>query len=396
MIIMYYIGIDIAKEFNYVGIFNETNVLMTTHLKFDNSKTGFKRVSEYLKSNKVRTTNCIIFMESTGPYHLNLFHYLHGKGFKVSVINPALTRSVSYAIAKGSKNDKVDCLKIVTAAQIYNCEPTAPVLECYSELRKLTRERDFLVKQQSDYKRNLICLLDQSFPEYLGEIFPDLNNNTAFHLLEHYQTATDFARANLDKLTEYLIKYSKGKYRAETAKQIKSIAKSSISKKSNTKLDSHIISAIVLSLKTVREQIKLLEDLISESAVVKESPLTTIPGFGLIISATILAETGDINRFKNADHFVSYAGLGILDNESGNKFKRKRISKHGNENIRNVVYIAAQVCATTHLDPYFDAKLIEYKQRMSHKEAVIVLSRKMLRIAFSIMKNNTEYTSPKI
>ncbi len=147
---------------------------MTTHLKFDNSKTGFKRVSEYLKSNKIKTTNCIIFMEATGHYHLNLFYYLHDKGFKVSVINPALTRS------------------------------------------------------------------------------------------------------------------------------------------------------------------------------------------------------------------VSYAGLGILDNESGNKYKRKRISKNGNENIRNAIYIAAQVCATTHLDPYFDAKLAEYKQCMSHKEAVVVLSRKMLRIAFHL------------
>lgn len=393
---MYYIGIDIAKKFNYLGIFNETNVLMTTHLKFDNSKTGFKRVSEYLKSNKIKTTNCIIFMEATGHYHLNLFHYLHDKGFKVSVINPALTRSVSYAVAKGNKNDKVDCLKIVTAAQIYNSEPSLPVLEAYNELRKLTRERNFLVKQQSGYKRNLIGLLDQSFPEYLGEMFPDLNNNTAFHLLEHYQTASDFARANLNKLTEYLIKYSKGKYRLDKAKELKELAKGSIAKKANTKYDSSIISAIVFSLKTVREQIKLLEDLICESAVVKESTLSTIPGFGPLTTATILAETGDISRFKSADNYISYAGLGILDNESGNKYKRKRISKNGNENIRNAVYIAAQVCATTHLDPYFDAKLAEYKQRMSHKEAVVVLSRKMLRVAFSLMKNNSEFVSPNL
>lgn len=341
---------------------------MTTHLRFDNSKTGFKRVSEYLKSNKIKTTNCIIFMEATGHYNLNLFHYLHDKGFKVSVINPALTRSVSFAVAKGSKNDKVDRLKIVTAAQIYNSEPSMPVLECYSELRKLTRERNFLVKQQSGYKRNLIGLLDQSFPEYLGEMFPVLNNNTAFHLLEHYQTASDFARANLDKLTEYLIKYSKGKYRLDKAKELKELAKGSIAKKANSKYDSSIISAIVLSLKTVKEQIKLLEDLICESAVVRESTLSTIPGFGLITTATILAETGDISRFKSADNYISYAGLGILDNESGNKFKRKRISKTGNGQIRNAIYVAAQVCATTHLDPYFDSKLAEYKERMFIKK----------------------------
>ncbi len=37
--------------------------------------------------------------------------------------------------------------------------------------------------------------------------------------------------------------------------------------------------------------------------------LSTIPGVGPILSATILAEIGDINRFHSAGHSPSYAGL---------------------------------------------------------------------------------------
>lgn len=391
---MYYIGIDIAKNFNYLGIFNEKNKLVTKHLKFNNSKQGFERVISYLKANKILKSNSIIFMESTGHYHLNLFHFLHDKGFKVAITNPANTKSVSYAVARGSKNDKVDCLKIVIAAQLYESEPSLPVNDSISELRKLTRERDFLVKQQSTYKRNLIALLDQAFPEYLGEMFSDLNNNTAVHLLAHYQSASDFSKAHIDKLSGLMNKYSKGRYGQETATKLKYLAHESISRKANTPSDSITILAITRSLLLTMELISDIEKSIGESAIVKDSKLTTIPGVGKTIAAIILAETGDITRFKNADSFISYAGLGILDNESGNTYKRKRISKNGNEHIRTAIYMAAQVCATTHLDPYFDSKLAVYKERMSHKEAVIVLSRKMLRIAFSIMKNNTVFVSP--
>lgn len=393
---MYYIGIDIGRGFNYLGIFNDKKKLVTKHLKFNNSKTGFERVISYLKSNKVNKNNCFIFMESTGHYHINLFNYLHDKGYKVAITDPANTKSVSHSVAKGNKNDKVDCLKIVIAAKLYEPGQTLPVNDEILQLRKLTRERDFLVKQQSNYKRKLIALLDQSFPEYLGGMFRNLNNNTAIHLLIHYQSASDFSKAHLEKLTSLLKKYSRGRYSSKHASTLKSIAHDSISRKSNTKADSEIILAIARSLLLTMELISNLENSIGESPIVKQSKITTIPGIGPTIAATLLAETGDISRFANADCFVSYAGLGVLDNESGKTYKRKHISKSGNEHIRTAIYMAAQICATTNLDPYFDAKLAEYKTRMTHKEAVVVLSRKMLRIAYSIMKNDTAFISPKI
>lgn len=391
---MYHIGIDIAKKFNYLGIFDQRNTLVEKHLKFDNSTDGFDQLYLFLKTHNIKKSNCIIFMESTGHYHLNLFHNLHANGFKVSVINPILTKGVSNAVAKGNKNDKVDCLKIVIAAQLNGIHITQPVEDNNSQLRTLTRQRSFLVKHNSAFKRNLISQLDQCFPEYLGEFFTGFENKTAFALLEYYQTAADFAKANVSTLTNRMKKSSRGRYGESKAKALIQLAKKSIAKNKCTKNDSLVIKMNFLTIQNNNLIIKTLENEISESAILKDSKLTTIPGVGETIAATIISETGDIEKFDNAEKFISYCGLDVLDNESGNKRGKRRLSKKGNTQIRTAIFIAAQVCSTKNLDPYFSRLLFEYKKRMSHTEAVIVLSRKMLRIAFSMMKNNTPYISP--
>lgn len=43
----------------------------------------------------------------------------------------------------------------------------------------------------------------------------------------------------------------------------------------------------------------------------------TIPGIGLVAAATILAEIGDIYRFKNASSLVAYAGIDPSVKQSG-------------------------------------------------------------------------------
>lgn len=45
--------------------------------------------------------------------------------------------------------------------------------------------------------------------------------------------------------------------------------------------------------------------------------LLTITGCGPLTAATVIAETGDIKRFKNADCFVSYSGTSPRNKRSG-------------------------------------------------------------------------------
>ena len=63
--------------------------------------------------------------------------------------------------------------------------------------------------------------------------------------------------------------------------------------------------------------------------------LHTIPGIGMIATATILAEIGDIHRFKSSSALVAFAGIDPMPNQSGDKNVRSnKSSRRGSPYLR--------------------------------------------------------------
>ena len=71
--------------------------------------------------------------------------------------------------------------------------------------------------------------------------------------------------------------------------------------------------------------------------------LTTIPGIAALSALTILAEIGDVSRFPDAQHLVSFAGLAPRVRVSGGKTRMGHITKQGPSALRWVLIEAAQI-----------------------------------------------------
>jgi transposase len=67
--------------------------------------------------------------------------------------------------------------------------------------------------------------------------------------------------------------------------------------------------------------------------------LQTIPGIGLIGAATIIAHTGNIQRFPTDGHYARYTGTAPLDASSGNT-TRQRLNRWGNRPLNKVIHLA--------------------------------------------------------
>lgn len=67
----------------------------------------------------------------------------------------------------------------------------------------------------------------------------------------------------------------------------------------------------------IEEQIKLVENEIEEIMDKLNSPITSIPGIGIVTGAAILGEIGDISRFSSASKLVAYAGIDASVSQSG-------------------------------------------------------------------------------
>lgn len=140
-------------------------------------------------------------------------------------------------------------------------------------------------------------------------------------------------------------------------------------------------------------QIRLLEAQVAEvdAAVTKllepiDQYLTTIPGVGHVLAATIRAEVGVIDRFPSCRALVAYAGLDPSVFASGQFLgKRQHLSKRGSPYLRRALCLATHTACLRNpdLNAYLQHKLAE---GTPHKAALVATACKLLARISIILK----------
>jgi transposase len=117
--------------------------------------------------------------------------------------------------------------------------------------------------------------------------------------------------------------------------------------------------------------------------------LWTIPGVGRFGALLILAEIGDVRRFPDAPHLVSYAGLAPSVHSSGGRTYNGRITKQGSPLLRWIV-VEAAVAASRRPGELRD-RYQRLAQRTGPKTARVALARHLLTIAYHVLADGTSY-----
>ncbi len=111
--------------------------------------------------------------------------------------------------------------------------------------------------------------------------------------------------------------------------------------------------------------------------------LQTMPGIGLITALTILAELGDLKRFRSRAAVANYAGLVPIVRESNQKHYSGGISHRGSNHLRAVLTEAAWM-AVPRVPVY--RHLFERVERKKNKaSAIVAVARRMLEDAFTLL-----------
>jgi transposase len=139
--------------------------------------------------------------------------------------------------------------------------------------------------------------------------------------------------------------------------------------------------------------IKEIQDHINQYPKLKKQRdlLKSIKGIGDPTAAKLLAEYGDMRQFDNVRQVVAFAGLNPKHRQSGSSVRGKtHISKIGRSSIRAALYMPA-VVAKNHnklLQPF--VQRLE-KQGLCGIEIVVAVMRKLLHIAFGILKSGQPF-----
>ena len=114
--------------------------------------------------------------------------------------------------------------------------------------------------------------------------------------------------------------------------------------------DARLPSAARFALSAIADQIEGLACQITklETAIIAEAKrdedmrrLTTIPGVGAIIAASIKALVPDPAGFRSGRHLAAWLGLTPKSHSSGGKERLGKISKMGNTELRSLLVLGA-------------------------------------------------------
>ena len=388
---MYYIGIDIAKRNHEVSIIDDSGKSLSKSISIANSQKGLDTFNNYLSSFNVTSENSIIGMESTGHYWLNLYSSLVNLNFNVFVINPIQTDAFRKMYIRKTKNDSKDSYIIAQIMRFGEFSASTISDENIFAIRQLSRYRSSLVDECSNWKRKVITILDQVFPEY-SDLFSDTFGVTSKELLSKYPLPENMLEVSTEELTSLLNKASKGRFGTEKAQEIKEYATKSFGISFAKETFSFQIKQIINQISFIESQLKELEEKITNILKTLNSEITTITDIGDILGASILGEIGDISRFEKASQLVAFAGLDVAINQSGEfTGTEMKITKRGSPYLRRSIWMAATVaCFKDPALSVYYKKLIDRGKK--HLTAVGAVARKMCNIIFSVLKNKKPYT----
>jgi len=125
----------------------------------------------------------------------------------------------------------------------------------------------------------------------------------------------------------------------------------------------------------------------------RRARLQTIVGVGQLNSVA-LAHRFDRTPFANSDAVIAAYGLDPRPKDSGQKTGRRQLTKQGNAEDRRLIYLAAQSAVkTTTFKPLYQSLRAK---GFATTEAIIIVARKILPIAFAIWNSDSTFNPDKL
>ena len=395
------VSIDVSKGKSDYQAFKNLNVKYTGSRSIKHTKEGFDEIVSLVREmeKKLETEVCVVY-EATGVYHRVLKKVLEDNNIKQFIINPLLSaKTRKNDSLRSPKTDKLDPKSIAKTYYSHSLHNSHKPETIYHELRELSRYyEDILVHLRKD-KVAFRAQLDVVFPGY-DTLYDDLYGPVALAVIEKYphpemlqkkkintvskviQSKTCHRQAVSDTMADKAIEYSKTIYSGCDKDDIEVLILQRFIKK--------LKEDMAEAERTIGEMIKLAQEL-PDFSIIK-----SIPGIGDNLAARIIAELGDMTRFKKKNELVAFAGLDPRISESGqNDGDHMHITKKGNKRLRCLLYLAVTCSIRLKRDDNsikdFYIKKKQQSNPMCSKAAKTACASKLVRIIYSMCKTGELY-----
>lgn len=383
------VGIDVSKGKSMVCIMKPGGEVLKTPFEMLHSMESILHLVKLINSydEEVR-----VILEDTGHYHLPVVTLLVEKGIFTCCVNALRMKKFCSQSIRRAKTDKIDAVHIAQFGLTYwdELSPVKPPEYVYQELKLLARQYYQTVSMLVKAKVNLSNLLDQTMPGIKELMNDSPGNHKLTDFVKRYYHYGHILEMGEKRFHYDYCKWAKKQgYRVyeRLAKEILAIAQNGIPVLPNSPVTKavvveavRVLHEIEISRDTILAQMQELAKSLPEFSLIREMPC-----IGDTLAPRIIAEIGDIRRFKNKHSLIAYAGIDAPPYQSGSfNATERHISKRGNSYLRKTGYEIMQ-CLIQHKpigDPVYDFICKKRHEGKCGKEAMIAGLNKFLRIYY--------------
>ena len=403
------VGIDISKEKITVCALEQGSKIIWKPFDVSLNKTEIEKLLNKLENLKAEVK---ITMEATGKYHLPILYELKDRGYFVTVINPLKMKQFCRALNfRKAKNDKIDAKQIAEYGLMYwkELEEYKVDKENYIVLKELNRNYQHYMELRINQMNFIDQTIHQTFPG-IKKLIPhnsgDFSKDKLLDFLEKWWHKDLILEKTEEEFIEEYKRWAKEKRyhpNANKAKAIYQLAEDSISTQPshNSKIETNIREGINL----IKQINQILNSILSQMIEISE-PLEEyqeakkFSGISEKLAVQIVAEFGDLSKFKNKKSLISFIGIDAPPYESGNfKADQRKISKRGNAILRKVGYQAMKcmMSAKKTENEIYKYMIKKEKEGKAKKVCKFAGLNKFLRIYYArVMESKTQKQELKV
>jgi len=406
------IGADVAKDFSEICILGPDHSVHQRLTVLHDSKESMDHLIQVIKAKeKDFAATATVVLESTGHYHKILERALAKHGIGTVVINPIQSNSIKNLSIRKVSNDRTAAynLAMLYVFELKNTKTTRQVDPPFATLKLLCRSYYDLQTERTVHFLKLQSYIDQVYLHF-GTDCLSLKTATAQAFLLKYPLPKNVLLARRSTVAKLLKTHSRKSdaWVQDKLDRILVKAREMVSLGSHDEVFAQLINLEIHLYQTLDQQMQDLLESINKFVLQNQQSddprlaeqialLESIPGIGRLSAMTIVAEAGDITRFKNAKALTAFAGLDPTVKESGKfKGKRSKISKRGSRLLRRALNLVAyRSVSKTRTNQYVNPILREFYERKCNAKpkmvAMTAVAHKLIYIIYAVVRDSRPF-----
>ena len=284
-----------------------------------------------------------------------------GSGATIVLVAPERSADLRDYYAKHTKTDRLDSRMLARLPLLHpeGLEPLDGLGPADSFKRAVRRRWSMVQRRQGCYQR-LDALVELLGPGYGDALGTGEYSDTALAVLERYGDPRALRRLGRRRLTELVIRVSRGQCRQAKADDVLAAADEALRLWAEGGLDFDELAAdLAAEIRVIRALSAEIDrlDIRIDGLYDRADPtgiVVSTPGLGVTLAAGILGRFGDLDRFANLAGVRSFTGLVPKIDQSGNSHGHGGPTKAGDPGLRMTLFLAADHARRA--DPQLAAK----------------------------------------